>query len=136
MFINTKHGLGLFYATFLLCCVLPPPPSSSGADQLNDAITNNLDEVGAIFATSDGVISQITDLIDSYNDSDGSLTQRQTALNVDLTGISEDYETLETRLRSYEETLRSRFSFLDSTVAGFNATSSFLTSALAPIEKD
>jgi flagellar hook-associated protein 2 len=108
----------------------------SGADQLNDAITNNLDEVGAIFATSDGVISQITDLIDSYNDSDGSLTQRQTALNVDLTGISEDYETLETRLRSYEETLRSRFSFLDSTVAGFNATSSFLTSALAPIEKD
>lgn len=108
----------------------------SGADQLNDAITNNLDEVGAIFATSDGVISQITDLIDSYNDSDGSLTQRQAALNVDLTSISDDYETLEARLRNYEDTLRSRFSFLDSTVASFNATSSFLTSALAPIEKD
>jgi flagellar hook-associated protein 2 len=108
----------------------------SGADQLNDAITNNLDEVGAVFATSDGVISQITDLIDSYNDTDGSLTQRQTALNLDLTGISDDYETLEARLRNYEETLRSRFSFLDSTVAGFNATSSFLTSALAPIDKD
>ena len=108
----------------------------SGADQLNDAITNNLDEVGAIFATSDGVISQITDLIDSYNDSDGSLTQRQGALNVDLTSISDDYETLEARLRNYEDTLRSRFSFLDSTVASFNATSSFLTSALAPIEKD
>ncbi|MFT5294062.1 MAG: flagellar hook-associated protein 2 [Colwellia sp.] len=108
----------------------------SGAVQLNNAITNNLDEVGAVFATSDGVISQITDLIDSYNDTDGSLTQRQTALNLDLTGISDDYETLEARLRNYEETLRSRFSFLDSTVAGFNATSSFLTSALAPINKD
>ncbi|NQZ86949.1 MAG: flagellar filament capping protein FliD [Colwellia sp.] len=108
----------------------------SGADQLSDAITNNLDEVGAIFATSDGVISQITELIDSYNDSDGSLTQRQTSLNLDLTGISEDYETLEARLRDYEATLRSRFSFLDSTVAGFNATSTFLTSALAPIKKD
>jgi flagellar hook-associated protein 2 len=109
---------------------------ASGAEQLNNAITNNLDEVGAVFATSDGVISQITDLIDSYNDSDGSLTQRQAALNLDLTGISEDYDTLEARLRNYENTLRSRFSFLDSTVASFNATSSFLTSALAPIEKD
>jgi len=108
----------------------------SGAVQLSNAITNNLDEVGAIFATSDGVISQITDLIDNYNDTDGSLTLRQTALNLDLTSISDDYETLETRLRDYEATLRSRFSFLDSTVAGFNATSSFLTSALAPIEKD
>lgn len=108
----------------------------SGADQLKNAITNNLDEVGAIFASTGGVVSQITDLIGSYNDSDGSLTQRQTALNLDLTGITEDYETLEARLRNYEDTLRSRFSFLDSTVASFNATSSFLTSALAPIEKD
>jgi flagellar hook-associated protein 2 len=108
----------------------------SGADQLKNAITNNLDEVGAVFAGTGGVVSQITDLIDSYNDSDGSLTQRQTALNLDLTGISEDYETLEARLRDYENTLRSRFSFLDSTVAQFNATSSFLTSALAPVEKD
>jgi len=108
----------------------------SGVDQLNDAITNNLDEVGALFAGTGGVVSQITDLIDSYNNSDGSLTLRETALNKDLTGIKEEYTTLEERLRNYEETLRSRFSFLDSTVAGFNATSTFLTSALAPIKKD
>ena len=109
---------------------------ASGAEQLKNSIANNLDEVGAVFAGTGGVVSQITDLIDNYNDSDGSLTQRQTALNLDLTSISEDYETLEARLRDYENTLRSRFSFLDSTVASFNATSSFLTSALAPIEKD
>jgi len=108
----------------------------SGSDQLKDSITNNLDEVGALFATTDGVVSQITDLIESYNDSDGSLTEREKALNIDLTGIKEDYTTLEARLRDYEDTLRSRFSFLDSTVAGFNATSTFLTSALAPIKKD
>jgi len=108
----------------------------SGADQLKDSIANNLDEVGAIFAGTDGVVSQIDTLINSYNDSDGSLTQRETALNLDLTGIKEDYTTLEARLRDYENTLRSRFSFLDSTVAGFNATSTFLTSALAPIKKD
>jgi len=108
----------------------------SGVEQLNDAITNNLDEVGALFAGTGGVVSQITDLIDSYNNSDGSLTLRESALNKDLTGIKDDYSALEARLRNYEETLRSRFSFLDSTVAGFNATSTFLTSALAPVKKD
>jgi len=108
----------------------------SGAEQLKDSITNNLDEVGTLFASTGGVVSQITDLIESYNDSDGSLTEREKALNVDLTGIADDYTALEARLRDYEETLRSRFSFLDSTVAGFNATSTFLTSALAPVKKD
>jgi len=108
----------------------------SGVEQLNDAIANNLDDVGAIFASTNGVVSQITDLIESYNDSDGSLTQRETALNKDLTGISEEYTALETKLRDYEETLRRRFSFLDSTVAQYDATSSWLTTALKPVEKD
>ena len=108
----------------------------SGAKQLSDAIANNLDEVGALFANSDGIVSQITTLISAYNDSDGSLTLRETALNQDLTAISDEYTALEQRLRSYEETLRSRFSFLDSTVAQYNATASWLTTALKPVEKD
>jgi flagellar hook-associated protein 2 len=108
----------------------------SGAQKLSNAISNNLPEVGALFASSDGVVSQLTDLIDGYNDSSGSLTKRQSALNLDLSGIAEEYDELETRLRSYEDTLRKRFSFLDSTVAGYSATSDWLTTALKPVTKD
>ena len=107
----------------------------SGTEALSKAVTNNLDEVGQIFASSDGIVSQLTSLIDNYSDSDGALTKRQTDLSDDLSGISDEYDDLEVRLRNYEDTLRKRFSFLDSTVAGYNATSTFLTTALAPATK-
>jgi flagellar hook-associated protein 2 len=104
----------------------------SGTEALSKAVTNNLDEVGQLFASSDGIVSQLTSLINNYTDSDGALTKRQTDLSDDLSGISDEYDDLEVRLRNYEDTLRKRFSFLDSTVAGYNATSTFLTTALAP----
>jgi flagellar hook-associated protein 2 len=108
----------------------------SGKQQLADAIENNLDQVGELFASPDGIVSQLTTLIDNYNDSDGTLTKRQTSLNKGLSSISDEYDDLETRLRSYEDTLRKRFSFLDSTVAGYDATATFLESALKPVSKD
>jgi flagellar hook-associated protein 2 len=108
----------------------------SGKQKLADAIENNLDQVGELFASPDGIVSQLTMLIDNYNDSDGTLTKRQTSLNKGLSSISDEYDDLETRLRSYEDTLRKRFSFLDSTVAGYDATAAFLESALKPVSKD
>ncbi len=108
----------------------------SGVETLAKRVNNDLDELGQLFASPDGIVSQLTALIENYNDSDGTLTKRQTDLSEDLSGIPDEYEDLETRLRDYEDTLRKRFSFLDSTVAGYNATANFLTSALKPISKD
>ena len=102
----------------------------SGAKQLSDAIANNLDQVGSLFADDGGIVSQLTELIDTYTDSDGSLSTREKTLNENLDEIAEQWDAHETFLRSYEETLRKRFSFLDSTVAAYDATSSWLTSAL------
>jgi flagellar hook-associated protein 2 len=108
----------------------------SGVETLAKRVENNLGELGQLFAYSDGIVSQLTSLIENYNDSDGTLTKRQTDLSDDLSGIEVEYENLETRLRDYEDTLRKRFSFLDSTVAGYNATSNFLTSALKSSSDD
>ncbi len=104
---------------------------ASGVDKRDDALANKLSEVGELFASTDGVSTQMRDLIASYNDSDGSLTKRQTLLNLDLSGIKDEYSALEDKLRNYEDTLRKKFTFLDSTVAQYNATSSWLTTALA-----
>jgi flagellar hook-associated protein 2 len=108
----------------------------SGEVKLSSAIENDLGQVGELFASTDGIVSQLTSLIDNYNDSDGTLTKRQTYLNLDLSSISDDYDDLETRLRSYEETLRKSFSFLDSTVARYEATGAWLENALQPTSKD
>lgn len=102
----------------------------SGSAQLTDAIENNLGEVGKLFAEDGGIVSQLTDLIDSYTGTDGSLSVRETALNSTLSDISDEWDAHEAWLRDYEETLRSRFAFLDSTVAAYDATGAWLANAL------
>ncbi|WP_206484823.1 flagellar filament capping protein FliD [Thalassotalea sp. G2M2-11] len=109
----------------------------SGVEKRDSALETKLNEIGELFASSDGVSIQMRDLIASYNDSDGSLTKRQTLLNQNLSGIDDEYQALEDKLRNYEDTLRRKFTFLDSTVAQYNATSDWLTSALVlPKKKD
>jgi len=106
----------------------------SGTEKLSDALENNLEEVGEIFASTDGVTSKLTTLIESYNGSDGTLSKRSTALNSDLKGLDDEYAALQEKLRDYEDTLRSRFTFLDQTVSRYNATGAWLTSTLASMQ--
>jgi flagellar hook-associated protein 2 len=69
--------------------------------------------------------------LSGYISSDGVLTQRQNTLNERVSGIADEYANLEDRLRSYEETLRKQFTYLDSTISQYNVTSSYLTGVLA-----
>lgn len=107
----------------------------SGQDRLTAALENNLAEVGEIFASTNGVATKMSESINNYIGTNGTLIEREKALNEQLSGIKDEYEDLEAYLRNYEDTLRKRFTFLDNTVAQFNATSSFLTSALAGLNK-
>ena len=103
----------------------------SGQERLDNALENKLSDLGELFASSNGIATQMADMIDGFIASDGVLTQRQTTLNERVSGIESEWAELETRLRSYEETLRKQFSFLDATVSQYNATATWLTSALS-----
>jgi flagellar hook-associated protein 2 len=103
----------------------------SGKERLSAALENNLAEVGQIFASANGVATKMSEAISTYTGTDGTLTQRESSLNEQLSGIEGEYADLEAHLRDYEDTLRKRFTYLDNTVAQYNATASYLDSALA-----
>ncbi len=105
----------------------------SGQNRLDNALDNNLSSVGELFASSGGIATQMSELIDNYIASDGVLTQRVKTLNERVSDIDDEWSSLEERLRSLEERLRSQFTYLDSTVSQYNATSEWLTSSLANI---
>lgn len=113
---------------------IPIGSMKSGTDKLADALKFNLQEVGEIFASTDGVASKLTTLIESYNGTNGTLTLRNTALSKQVSGIRDEYSALETKLRDYEDRLRKQFSYLDSTVASYNATGSWLASTLESMQ--
>ncbi|REL34804.1 flagellar filament capping protein FliD [Thalassotalea euphylliae] len=103
----------------------------TGEQRLTDALTNNLDEVGKLFADTDGVATRISAIVDNYVDSDGVLTQRQTSLNAQLSDISDQRAAFAERLADYEARLIAQFTALDSAVAGFNSTRDFVSNTLS-----
>ena len=106
----------------------------SGEERLADALKNNLDQVGEIFASTDGIATQMTTFIDTYIDSStGVLSSRETTLNEQISDIDQEWIDLEDRLRDYEDTLRKRFTALDATLAGYNATAEYVKSSLSNI---
>ncbi|MCJ8321026.1 MAG: flagellar filament capping protein FliD [Colwellia sp.] len=105
----------------------------SGQNRLDDALSNNLSNVGELFASSGGIATQMSELIDNYIASDGVLTQRVKTLTERVSDIDDEWSTLEERLRSLEERLRNQFTYLDTTVSQYNATSEWLTSSLKNI---
>jgi flagellar hook-associated protein 2 len=106
---------------------------ASGSEKLSNALDNNLNEIGELFASTDGVSVQLNSLLDSYIGSEGSITERKSSLSVEISGIKDEYSNLEDKLRNYEDTLRRKFTFLDQTVSQFNATSTWLTSTLSSL---
>ena len=87
----------------------------SGQDRLTAALENNLTEVGELFASTNGVATKMSESINNYIGTNGTLIVREKALNEQLSGIKDEYEDLEAYLRNYEDTLRKRFTFLDNT---------------------
>lgn len=103
----------------------------SGQERLDDALANNLNDVGSLFASTEGVSTQISSIIDNYIESDGVLTLRESSLNERLSEVDDEFSALQERLVDYENTLIKQFTALDSAVAGFNSTGDFVKSALA-----
>lgn len=103
---------------------------ATGSQRLSNALSDNLEEVGKLFADTDGVATRISSIVDSYVNSDGVLTQREASLNQQLTDVSDERTAFAARLADYEQRLIAQFTALDSAVAGFNSTRDFVSSAL------
>lgn len=105
---------------------------SFDSEKFDEQIGNNIGEIQSLFTNADtGFIPSLEDLIESYTDSDGIISNRTDGLNTEKTSIDDDIERLELRLESTEARLRARFASLDTLVSQLNSTSSFLTQQLA-----
>jgi flagellar hook-associated protein 2 len=84
---------------------------------------------------SQGVGSIIDELMDNFLKSNGTIAGREDGLKEGLKEITEERLKLDLRIESLEARLIKQFSALDSLIAQFNNTSSFLTQQLANLPK-
>lgn len=103
----------------------------SGEDRLTDALTDNFDDIAALFTDEDdGIAVRLYDFVEEYTNYSGLLKTREDTAKDQREQIYDDRETLELRLASTEQILRDKYLNLDQTVASLNSTSSALLATL------
>ena len=84
---------------------------------------------------SQGLGFTIDDIVGNFLGSDGLIASREDGLNEALEDIEDQRVNLSERLQSLEARLIKQFTALDTLIAQFNQTSSFLTQQLASLPK-
>jgi flagellar hook-associated protein 2 len=102
-------------------------------DTLSTALDQHFDDVGQLFASSDGFATRLQSLADTYLSSDGLIDVRTEGLQKSIDGLSDDQQALNDHLAAYEDRLRTQFTALDQLVSQLTATSNYLTTQLASL---
>jgi flagellar hook-associated protein 2 len=107
----------------------------SGEELLNSTISDKYSALQSFFSDDDGLATRVDDLIELYTGSDGSLLKRERSLNESLEKVETDREALSERLANLESSLRSQYAALDSIMAQYQTSSSYISSILTNTSK-
>lgn len=108
---------------------------SINSTSLSNALTEDYEGVIGLFsgtAGNDGISTQFAAYLEQMTDTaTGLYAGRKESTDSNLRRIDQRILSLEARLEQKEETLRAKFSAMESLVSGMNSQSSFLTQQLA-----
>tara|TARA_R110000744_G_scaffold371531_1_gene482593 strand:- start:349 stop:792 length:444 start_codon:yes stop_codon:yes gene_type:complete len=108
----------------------------SGQEKFDDILESNYSAFQSFFSNDDGLVGKVGNLIDLYTNSSGSLVKREESLNESLERVEVDRETLSERLVNLEASLRSKYASLDSLIAQYQTSSSYISSILTSISSE
>ncbi|MEY8212147.1 MAG: flagellar filament capping protein FliD [Gammaproteobacteria bacterium] len=98
---------------------------------LDPKLESNFDDLGQLFASTNGLSNTLDKLIEGYVSSTGIIDSRTDGLKVRVEDVSEQRVALNRRLASFESRLLAQFTAMDVLVSSLQNQSSFLTQQLA-----
>jgi flagellar hook-associated protein 2 len=103
----------------------------SGDDRLKKALSDNFDDISALFTDENqGIAVRLYDYVEEYTSFSGLLKSRENTAKDQREQILDERLTLELRLANTEQILRDKYLNLDQTVARLNSTGSALLATL------
>jgi flagellar hook-associated protein 2 len=100
---------------------------------LSTALTNNPSAVQNLFASTNGIATQLSTLVGNYNSSSGILQTRINSLNGDVTNLASQTTALNARMAVYQQQLVKQYTNLSTMMTSLNNTSTYLTQSLAAL---
>ena len=124
---NGANGMNIYSMGFEL--------ESDGTISLDSAdfkegLTDNFNALVNMLTGDDGLLTRFNDTVEEYTKSAGILDKRSETLNLEVDRYEEEENENALYLEEYEENLRQRYAKLDTTIATYNNSLSYLQSAL------
>ncbi|UPW20158.1 flagellar filament capping protein FliD [Agarivorans sp. TSD2052] len=98
--------------------------------EFKEAINNNLDGVGELFAMEGGVAESFLATVKSYEQTGGVLATREDSVKSQKRDLEHQMLDFEERMTSYESTLRSKYTAFDVTMGSLNSQMSYIMGQL------
>jgi flagellar hook-associated protein 2 len=100
---------------------------SLDSETLNNYLSSSPSAVQNLFASTQGIGTQLSNLATNYNSSTGILQTRINDLNTDVSDLSTQQTALNTRMATYQQQLVQQYTNLDTLMTSLDNTSSYLT---------
>jgi flagellar hook-associated protein 2 len=99
---------------------------------LSNALTANLSSVTGFFGGTNGIATQLDNLITQYTQAGGLLDSINQGLQSGLTDVANQQTALNARLATYSATLTQEYNAMDTAVALLKQTQTYLTAEFDP----
>ena len=100
--------------------------------KLGNALSASLTSVGNLLGGSNGLATQISNLVDGYTKPGGLLDSINQGLETGLTSVSQQQAALSAQLAAYSATLTTEYNAMDTAVAALKQTQTFLNAEFNP----
>jgi flagellar hook-associated protein 2 len=106
--------------------------NSDGSLSLNSTtlandLSSNPSTVQNLFASTNGIGTQLSSLVTNYSSSSGIIQTRINNLNTDVSNLATQQTALNARMATYQQQLVKQYTSLDTLMTSLNNTSSYLT---------
>ena len=98
--------------------------------EFKEGLTDNFNALVNMLTGDDGLLTRFDETVEEYTKSAGILDKRSETLNMEVDRYEEEENENALYLEEYEENLRQRYAKLDTTIANYNNSLSYLQSAL------
>lgn len=100
---------------------------SLNSTTLANALGSNPSAVQNLFASTNGIANQLSNLVTNYNSSTGILQTKIGNLNTDVTNLQSQQTALNSRMAVYQQQLVQQYTSLGTLMTSLNNTSSYLS---------
>jgi flagellar hook-associated protein 2 len=105
---------------------------SSNDTTLGNALSASLASVGNLLGGTNGIATQISNLVNGYTEPGGLLDSINKGLQSSLTNVSTEQAALQAQLATYSATLTTEYNAMDAAVAQLKETQTFLNAEFNP----